>query len=67
VTGRRYQGTAAPISAKATASLADARPAGRALLRGAARPGLEVATGLFGARMEVALVDGRPVTLVLDG
>jgi D-aminoacyl-tRNA deacylase len=29
--------------------------------------GLEVATGVFGARMEVELVNDGPVTIVLDG
>ena len=38
----------------------------RALLRGAAGAGVPVETGVFGARMEVSLVNDGPVTIVLD-
>ena len=38
----------------------------RALLRRARGEGVRVARGVFGARMEVALVNDGPVTIVLD-
>ena len=41
------------------------RAALRALLRGLREPGVEVATGRFGARMAVELVNDGPVTIVL--
>jgi D-tyrosyl-tRNA(Tyr) deacylase len=43
-----------------------AEPLIESLVGGLRRRGLEVATGLFGARMEVALVNDGPVTFVLD-
>ena len=36
-------------------------------LRGGQDQGLEVARGLFGARMQVELANDGPVTIVLDG
>ena len=38
----------------------------RAVLRGTARAGVPVETGVFGARMQVELVNDGPVTIVLD-
>ena len=42
------------------------RAAVRGLLRGAGRRGVHVARGIFGARMQVELVNDGPVTIVLD-
>ena len=38
----------------------------RALLRGASRARMPVETGVFGARMEVELVNDGPVTIILE-
>jgi D-tyrosyl-tRNA(Tyr) deacylase len=43
-----------------------ARPLIESLVAGLRERGLEVATGRFGARMQVALVNDGPVTFVLD-
>ena len=43
-----------------------AEPLIESLVAGLRRRGLEVATGRFGARMQVALVNAGPVTFVLD-
>jgi D-tyrosyl-tRNA(Tyr) deacylase len=43
-----------------------AEPLIESLVAGLRQRGLEVATGRFGARMEVALVNDGPVTFVLD-
>jgi D-tyrosyl-tRNA(Tyr) deacylase len=43
-----------------------AEPLIESLVTGLRQRGLEVATGRFGARMEVALVNDGPVTFVLD-
>jgi D-tyrosyl-tRNA(Tyr) deacylase len=43
-----------------------AQPLIESLVAGLRQRGLEVATGRFGARMEVALVNDGPVTFVLD-
>ena len=45
---------------------AQAEPLIESLVAGLRQRGLEVATGRFGARMEVALVNDGPVTFVLD-
>ena len=57
--GRRpsFDGAAAP---------AQAEPLIESLVAGLRQRGLEVATGRFGARMEVTLVNDGPVTFVLD-
>ncbi len=45
---------------------AQAEPLIESLVAGLRQRGLEVATGRFGARMEVSLVNDGPVTFVLD-
>jgi D-tyrosyl-tRNA(Tyr) deacylase len=49
------------------ASPDDAAPVYEAFCDALRRLGIEVATGVFGARMAVSLVNDGPVTIVLDG
>jgi D-tyrosyl-tRNA(Tyr) deacylase len=50
----------------AAASPLDAEPLIEALCQGFRRRGITVAEGVFGARMEVELVNDGPVTIILD-
>jgi D-tyrosyl-tRNA(Tyr) deacylase len=60
-------GTGNRPSFSAAAAPADASPVYEAFVATLLGLGIEVATGVFGARMHVELVNDGPVTVVLDG
>ena len=60
-------GTGNRPSFSAAAAPADASPVYEAFVATLLGLGIEVATGVFGARMQVRIVNDGPVTVVLDG